>query len=320
MRYVKKVLSLSLLCAIGAFAQPSRVEVVSATAGNPLRSGAALLRALAGIRSPSATEPALLKIEPGIYDLGTSTLAMRSFVDIEGSGQGVTVITTEANYTIFASSDAELRELTVSNRTTTPQSSNGFDPRWATIQVEPGNAARLTDITVNSEGTAQGVRVLENASAKLHNVDIEIDTTEAGAFAGLYVGGTAEVDGGSVILNQFGFAVDVPGGVASLNGTTIRALEFTSNCVRTFGGTVALQDATVDAGGVASAIVAAFAGGTVNVHHSVLIGRLSEITVANTIVIGASQVIDPGVSTTAECVASYAADFSPVDANCQPIP
>jgi hypothetical protein len=43
--------------------------------------------------APSATNPCLLKIMPGVYDIGTSPVAMQPYIDIEGSGQNVTVIT-----------------------------------------------------------------------------------------------------------------------------------------------------------------------------------------------------------------------------------
>jgi hypothetical protein len=55
--------------------------------------GQQLSEAVAHIGNPSATNPYLVKVEPGIDDLGTSSLFMRPFVDLEGSGEGVTTIT-----------------------------------------------------------------------------------------------------------------------------------------------------------------------------------------------------------------------------------
>lgn len=42
--------------------------------------------------APSVDNPYLVKIMPGVYDIGASTVTMRSFVDIEGSGRNATVI------------------------------------------------------------------------------------------------------------------------------------------------------------------------------------------------------------------------------------
>jgi hypothetical protein len=69
--------------------------------------------------TPSASNPCLLKIMPGIYDLLGGTLAMQQFVDIEGSGELSTVITTATNSsslgTINGANNAEIRNLTVKN-------------------------------------------------------------------------------------------------------------------------------------------------------------------------------------------------------------
>jgi hypothetical protein len=59
----------------------------------PAASGNALKAAVAGITSAAADKQYLVKVEPGLYDLGTSKLQMKAFVDIEGSGMGTTTIT-----------------------------------------------------------------------------------------------------------------------------------------------------------------------------------------------------------------------------------
>lgn len=70
--------------------------------------------------TPSSTNPCLLKIMPGVYDVGVNSLQMASYVDIEGSGENVTKIT--GNVTswnsgvVRGSSDAEIRFLTVENK------------------------------------------------------------------------------------------------------------------------------------------------------------------------------------------------------------
>lgn len=99
----------------------TRTVVVAPVAGNPTASGTALRNALTGIVSPSSTNPWLLKVEPGIYDFGSTPLQMRSWIDIEGSGIGVTILRGSVDAsssgllqgTILGASSAELRLLTV---------------------------------------------------------------------------------------------------------------------------------------------------------------------------------------------------------------
>jgi hypothetical protein len=80
-------------------------------------SGTALLNALAGITDASASNPYLLVIEPGIYDVGTSSVRMKEYVDIQGSGQTVTTIqgttNSESAGVLMGASHCELRNLTV---------------------------------------------------------------------------------------------------------------------------------------------------------------------------------------------------------------
>ncbi len=95
-------------------AQPKYARtVVVRPVGTATENGTALLTALAGIVGSSATNPYLLKIEPGIYDLGGTSLTLQQFVDVEGSGEGITKITHNETANIFAASNVGLRFLTL---------------------------------------------------------------------------------------------------------------------------------------------------------------------------------------------------------------
>jgi len=73
--------------------------------------------------TPSATNPCLLKIMPGVYDIGTTSLQMKQYVDLEGSGEKVTKIDGSVfdNGVIIGASNSEIRSLTV--RSTGPENS-----------------------------------------------------------------------------------------------------------------------------------------------------------------------------------------------------
>ena len=66
--------------------QRAYARTVVVTKGDSAASGNALKVAVAGITSAAADRRYLLKVEPGLYDLGISKLQMKAFVDIEGSG------------------------------------------------------------------------------------------------------------------------------------------------------------------------------------------------------------------------------------------
>jgi hypothetical protein len=85
----------------------------------PTESGTALLNALTGITGASESNPYLIIIEPGVYDIGGSTLQMDSYVAIQGSGENVTKITGNIDGddvgVVKGADYAELRFLTVEN-------------------------------------------------------------------------------------------------------------------------------------------------------------------------------------------------------------
>ncbi len=139
-----------------------RTVVVSPVPGNAVASGTALLNALAGITTASAANPWLLKIEPGIYDLGSGALSMKPFVDVEGSGEDVTTITAAGNSsiltgTVVGANNAELRFLTVKNT-----GGNTFAVGIASVSASP----RLTHVTVTATGgSVENFAVYNNASS-----------------------------------------------------------------------------------------------------------------------------------------------------------
>ncbi len=110
---------LALASSASLLAQPPfvRTVIVSPVPGNPIASGDRLWDRLAAIDSPSNRKPFLLKVEPGIYHLGNRTLPLRSYVDLEGSGEGITFVvsTADASGTVAGADACELRRLTVAN-------------------------------------------------------------------------------------------------------------------------------------------------------------------------------------------------------------
>ncbi len=109
----------SLVSAASLVAQPPfvRTVIVNPIPGNATGSGNRLWNRLAAIAAPSITNPYLLKVEPGVYHIGNRTLPLRSYVDVEGSGEGVTFVvsTADANGTVAGANASELRHLTVVN-------------------------------------------------------------------------------------------------------------------------------------------------------------------------------------------------------------
>jgi hypothetical protein len=173
---------------------PLARTVLVSPVGTSTENGTALLAALAGIATASATNPWLLKIEPGIYDLGALSLALKPYVDVEGSGERATTIRgNNAAGTVIGAGPVELRLLTLENvggsgdsyalRATSNCPDMHFDRATFralngssfTRAFEVGNACTgtiLTNVTAIAAGGATTFAVVFGPPPLLENVQI----------------------------------------------------------------------------------------------------------------------------------------------------
>jgi len=112
-----------------------------------------LSAALASINDASASNPYLVRIAPGEYT-ETATVALKTYVDVEGSGQGVTTITCACasdshgaqSATVSAGNIAtEIRNLTI---ITTGDGTRSY----GVYNYETGSLVSMTDVTVVATG------------------------------------------------------------------------------------------------------------------------------------------------------------------------
>jgi hypothetical protein len=107
------------ICADAADALASTFVV--SPAATAVASGTALLAAVAALPAASENAPLLVKLEPGVYDLGAGQLTLPEWVDLEGSGRDATTITGAtcganlSGSTLVIAGRSEVRELTVEN-------------------------------------------------------------------------------------------------------------------------------------------------------------------------------------------------------------
>ncbi|MEM9557210.1 MAG: hypothetical protein AAGC60_23325 [Acidobacteriota bacterium] len=164
------VLVASVVLASSAYAQtPFTTTTIVNGNLSPIANGAALLNAVA-----TATPPALIKVEPGTYDLDGGQLVLRNLVDIEGSGRGVTFITSDvpiasaSDATVLAPAHvkAQLRGLTVRN----DSAADG-----TAIRIE-SDFFLLTSMKVETEtgGSSTGVDVF-NCNTVIRDVFVRAD-------------------------------------------------------------------------------------------------------------------------------------------------
>jgi hypothetical protein len=150
-------------------------------------SGAALLAAIAAIPTagndvPSASNPWLVKVGPGRYDIGTGSLVLPSFTALEGAGKEITVVTasgyaSSSSGTIVMGNYGQMSRLTVYNSGGGSYEIAVFIPTPAT-QVGFEHVKLNASNQTNASGTAYALRADNNTSFSL--VDCEL--TAHGAY------------------------------------------------------------------------------------------------------------------------------------------
>jgi len=105
---------------------------------------------------PSNISPCLLKIMPGFYDVSAGSVVTQPYIDIEGSGENVTIISgTMDNATsgvVMGASNAEIRFLTVENR-------GGSVHAYAIGLMNFYASPKITNVTASSSGGGSGYGV-----------------------------------------------------------------------------------------------------------------------------------------------------------------
>lgn len=244
-----------------------KVAVVAQSGGDYTDPKAAMDDVATWCGTPSVANPCLVRIMPGIYDLGNNALIMQSYVDIEGSGENTTTVTsthsdvfTGTSATAEGASDAEIRFLTVDNQggsdfsmairsdsvslkiTNVTATAAGGSSNYA-VYSTGSPCPTLTNVTATASGGSSsfGVTNVNVCAASMTNVT----ATASGASTnnrGVHNGGaspimmnvTATGSGGTDnegVFNIAGSAPIIKGGVTS-NGVLLRTAHEDATCAK----------------------------------------------------------------------------------------
>jgi hypothetical protein len=161
--------------------------------------------AMDSILNASPSNPVLIKVMPGTYDLGADYFYAKDYVDVEGSGQGNTIITgstTGAFY--YPGTGTTLRNVTLDNNYT----GNWTECLRLKSNTKLDNVSITRNITGATTSTFSGI-VLQNAdtsNVSISNVDIKIhdvNATAQNAGIALY-GGLDNIDISNVTIDMSG--------------------------------------------------------------------------------------------------------------------
>ncbi|MDJ0764734.1 MAG: hypothetical protein QNJ97_17270 [Myxococcota bacterium] len=200
-----------------------RVVIVSPVGGggNTVANGSALLSAIASINA-TETNRYLLKVEPGVYEVNDSDgnlrpFQMKPYVDLEGSGPGVTIITgngtDDLEGTIMGAENSEIRHLTV-------KSTAHINDEFALAILNAGVASNVRNVNLQVIGGQIGSGIWNRtvaSSAPIGKVESAIINTACGFYCfGIYSSGGSSMEIKSI---EATVTVDVPGWAAGVRAT-----------------------------------------------------------------------------------------------------
>jgi hypothetical protein len=201
------VSSNSLTCA--SVAAPVS-HVIDLSAGTTATTNGTELKAvLAAITDATATDGYLIKLGPGVFDVGTSALTVPSYVDLRGAGEYRTTITAAVSTagfgadlntgTVVINHSSSLRSLSITNTATSvlPIAQIGLVVTGAggpvslehvavtsvtgdnvlAVAVEAGSTMVATDLTVAATGSAEaeGARADNASTLSIDDSTLTID-------------------------------------------------------------------------------------------------------------------------------------------------
>ena len=313
----------------------SHVVIVAPTGGDYDNPAAAMANYGDWCPSPSEDTPCLLKIMPGVYDVGILPVVMHSYIDIEGSGETVTKITgaISTSYpasagTVQGDDDVEIRFLTVENTgagTTTAalfNSSKSPSILHVTAGASSGSyrygvynsssSPTMTNVRVNVSASTSGSANygVYNSSSSPTMTNVRVNVTMSGG-AGSDTWGVYNSSSSPTMTNVI---VSASGGDNSYGVLNFNSSPTMTNVTATASGAASNYGVTNSGTGMVeirdSAIKAE--GGAIN-------RSLDNYGAQAHMFVGITKLVGTVLNTsgTITCVGAYSASFVVLDATCE---
>lgn len=322
-----------------------RTAVVARKGGDYSSPVTAMNKLASWCGTPSETNVCLLLIGPGLYDLAGASLTMQPYVDIQGSGEGSTIISSAANSGVVNLADStELGFLTVQN---TAESGTVM-----AIRNEGGGTATITHVTAIASGhgdenyaifsllsgqtlnfvTATAVGAASNIAVYLGASGAQMDNVTAYAAGGndtfAVVAAASSAFMNNITADAWG-NVNGYGIYLADSGVDLRNSNITArggvSCYGTYNAyaSVIMTNVTTTAWGVGSSygLYNTSAPSSVQADRCTFEGGTNSVyTDGSSVQIGGSKLSGPAVSSndsTLTCINSYNGNYTAVGANCQ---
>jgi hypothetical protein len=154
---------------------------------------------------------------PGVYDVGSSSVIMQQYIDIEGSGEKITKITsTNSTGTLLTASYAEIRFLTIAN------TAGGVSTRAIYIIGSASAPPSILHVTATASGsTTANFGVYNGYTSSLVMTNVTITATGGSAY-GVANGGTGTVKINHSVISAANYTIyNLPGATTLVSHTQL---------------------------------------------------------------------------------------------------
>lgn len=256
----------------------SRVVIVAPSGGD----FADPVAALAAISGATAANPYLVKLQPGVYTVA-SPVVMKSYVDLEGSGEGVTKIVGAINGAstgvVTTAANSELRFLTVENTGGVASATAIAGGHFSLHKVTAISAGGTADTYgIFSSGGAATTRKLSFVTARASGA-----ANVTGVFSNSGIVDFAHVSGSaSGGTNNKGVSISNPAGVRAVTEINATATGGALSHGLYLSGFTALADIAISG-------VSAAASGATNTYAAYATAAVLNIESANLVASGGTN-------------------------------
>ncbi len=246
--------------------------------------------------TPSASNPCLMKIMPGVYNIGLDSLTIPRFVDVEGSGENTTKITGNRGWgLVHGDSNSEIRFLTVENGGVVSTTAVAILTASSAPLADP---FKITHVTAIANGTDVNDAIYNDTPVALGLSPTMTNVTATAS------GGTGDNIG--VLFSSA--SPTMTNVTATASGGTRAVGVFNSGSSPTMTNVTATASSGTDNYGIFNN-----GSGTVKIDHSAISGTTNSIYngASVTTYVGATRVEGGAVSNagTLTCVGAYNASY-----------
>jgi hypothetical protein len=309
----------------GNYTDIGTIVVISPKPGDtPQNNGTALLNNLAGITG-DANNPYLIKLGPCIYDIGTSSLQMKQYVDVEGSGENTTIITGNIlglfSGVVQGANHAEIRFLTVRNTggggTAIAIYNTSASPKITNVTASCSGGSTLNHGVSNSYSSPTMTNVTASASGGTWNHGV-YNAYSSPTMTNVTASASEGSEYNFGVYNDFSSSPTMTNVTASASGTG----GSNNHGVLNSSSSPTMTNVTASGlGGTNQYGVYSTNGGTIMIKNSVIIGSTNTIfNDTNTTTRAANTKLDGGPvnnTGTLTCMGAYDGNYVSLNTSCQ---